>query len=169
MTVIAFTTALIGALTALPATAAQTDFAGTWVLDSSRSEGLPEGLQQTMTVKQSGDRLEVETHTRNPAGERRTPDVFFFDGQETDFQPVLNVEASATGKRTLRWSEDRSGFEATERITVQGPQGEITLTSLRKWTLAPDGDTLTIELTSNSPQGEMKSTRVFTRQQPAAG
>jgi hypothetical protein len=169
MTSITVTTALIGALAFLPASAVQTDFTGTWVLDTSRSEGLPEGLEQTMTVKQSGDRIEVETHTKTPMGERRTQDVFVLDGQEADFQPVLNVEVSVTGKRTARWSEDRNGIEATERATAQGPQGEFTLTSVRKWTLAPGGDTLTIELTSNGPQGEMNSTRVFTRQRPAGG
>jgi hypothetical protein len=165
MTSTAFATALITTLAILPATAAQTDFTGTWVLDVSRSEGLPEGMgQSTMTVKQSGDRIEIEIHSQTPMGERQSADVYVLDGKESDYQPILNVEASATGKRTARWSEGRHGFEATETATVQGPQGEMTITSVRKWTLAPGGDALTVELTSRSPQGEMKSTRVFTRQ-----
>jgi hypothetical protein len=169
MTSTTITTALIAALAILPATAAQTDFSGTWVLDASRSEGLPEGMgQSTITVKQSGDRIEVEIHTMTPAGERRTQDVYVLNGQETDFKPILNVEASATGKRTARWSDGGNGFEATETATVQGPQGEITITSVRKWTLAPGGDGLTIEMTSSGPQGEMKTTRVFTRREPPA-
>jgi hypothetical protein len=165
----ALTTALVGALAILPATATQTDFTGTWVLDTGRSEGLPEGMEQTMTVRQSGDRIEIETHSRTPMGERRTPDVYVLDGQETDFQPVFNVEVSATGSRTARWSEGRSGFEATERATVQGPEGEITITAARRWMLAPDGETLTIEITTSGPQGETTTRRVFTRQKPAAG
>jgi hypothetical protein len=170
MTSTALTTALIGALAILPGTVAQTDFTGTWVLDTSRSEGLPEGMgQSTMTVEQSGDRIEIEIHSTTPMGERRIPDVYVLDGHETDFQPVLNVEASAIGKRTAWWSEGRDGFEATETVTVQGPQREITITSVRKWMLAPGGDTLTAELTSSGPQGEMKITRVFTRQNPMAG
>jgi hypothetical protein len=168
MTTTALTTALIGALAILPAAATQTDFTGTWVLDTSRSEGLPEGVEQTMTVKQSGDRVEVEMHAKSPMGEQQIQDVFVLDGEETDFRPVLNVQAFSTGKRTTRWSEDRTSFEATERVTVQGPEGEITLTATRRWTLAPGGDALTIELTSSGPQGEMKTTRVFTRQEPAA-
>jgi hypothetical protein len=165
MTSTALTAALIGALAILPATAAQPDFTGTWVLDTSRSEGLPEGMgQTTMMVEQSGDRIEIEIHAQTPMGERRIQDVYVLDGQETDFQPTLNVEASVTGTRTSRWSEGRSGFEATETATVQGPEGEITITAARRWTLAPGGDALTIELTNHGPQGEMKSTRVFTRQ-----
>jgi hypothetical protein len=169
MTTTALITALLGAVAVSPASAAQTDFSGMWVLDASRSEGLPEGIEQTMTVKQSGDRIEIETHSRTPMGERRTPDVYVLDGTETEFQPALNVEASATGRRTARWLESRSGFETTETATVEGPDGEITITAVRKWTLAPGGDALTIELTSSSPQGEMTITRVFTRQRPAAG
>jgi hypothetical protein len=169
MTSTAFTAALIGALAILPATAAQTDFTGTWVLDTSRGEGLPEGMEQTMTVKQSGDRVEIEAHVKTPMGEQRIADVYVLDGRETDYQPAFNVQVSGTGKRTAQWSEDRNGFEATELATAQGPQGEITITSVRRWTLAPGGDALTIELTSSGPQGEMKSTRVFTRQKPAAG
>jgi hypothetical protein len=170
MTTTALTTALIGALAILPATAAQTDFTGTWVLDASRSEGLPEGLgQTTMTVEQSGDRIEIEIHVHTPMGEQRIPDVYVLDGNETDFRPPIIAEFSATGRRTSRWSEGRNGFEATERATVQAPDGEITITAARRWTLAPGGDTLTIEMTGSGPQGEMKSTRVFTRQTPAAG
>jgi hypothetical protein len=161
----ALTTALIGALAILPPPPAQTDFTGTWVLDTSRSEGLPEGIRQTMTVKQSGDRIEVETHGTTPTGEQRiSEDVYVLTGQETDFQPVLNIQAPATGKRTARWSEGGNGFESAERVTVEGPQGEVTVTATRKWTLAPGGDTLTIEMTNSSPQGEAKTTRVFTRQ-----
>jgi len=157
-------------LAILPATAAQTDFTGTWVLDTSRSEGLPPGMEQaTMTVNQSGDRIEIETLVTTPMGERRIADVYVLDGRETDYQPTLNVEASSTGKRTSRWSEGRNGFEATERATVEGPEGEVTITVARKWTLAPDGATITIELTFTGPPGEMTSTRVFTRQNPAAG
>jgi hypothetical protein len=169
MTVIALTTALISALAVLPASALQTDFTGTWVLDAGRSEGLPEGIEQTLTIKQSADRIELESHMKTPMGEQQVVDVYVLDGTETEFQPVLNVQASSTGRRTSRWSEGRTSLEATERITVQAPQGEITITSVRRWTLAPDGDTLTIEITSNGPQGEMKSKRVFTRRQPAAG
>jgi hypothetical protein len=166
---IVLTTALIGALAILPASAAQTGFTGTWVLDTSRTEGLPEGTEQTMTVNHSGDRIEIETHSQGPMGERRVPDVYLLDGLEIDFQPTFNVEVSATGKRTSRWSEGRNGFEATERATVQGPEGEIEITAVRTWTLAPGADTLTIEITTSAPQGEMTTTRVFTRQTQAAG
>jgi hypothetical protein len=142
----------------------QAHFAGTWVLDTARSEGLPPGLEQTMRVKQSGDRLEIENELKGPQGEQRLSDVFVLDGKETAFKPPVIGDGSGTGKRTSRWSADKRGFDATERATLKGPEGEADFNVARKWTLAPDGSTLTIEMTMNGPQGEMKSRRVFTRQ-----
>lgn len=170
MTTTALTAALIGALAILPAAAAQTDLTGTWVLDISRSDGLPPGAGPiTMTVKQSGERIDIEVHVQTPTGEQRIPDVYVLDGKETDFRPPVPADISATGKRTSRRSAGGNGFEASERATIQGPEGEVTITAARKWTLAPGGDTLTLEMTIDGPQGEVKSTRVFTRQKPAAG
>jgi hypothetical protein len=39
------------------AAAQKADFSGIWTLDKSRSEGLPPGMDQTMTVRQAGDRV----------------------------------------------------------------------------------------------------------------
>jgi hypothetical protein len=154
----------LGAALTLPAAArAQADFSGTWVLDTGRSQGLPEGLEQTMTVKQSGDRIELEIHLRGPQGEQRTPDAYVLDGKETDFRPAIVGGGSGTGRRTSRWLDGKRGFEARERATLEGPDGEVAVTVARKWTLAPDGNTLTIEMTMSGPQGEQASTRVYTR------
>jgi hypothetical protein len=150
-------------------TIAQTDVAGTWILDANLNEGMPDGFEQTMTVIQSGDRIEAEIHTKTPNGsENRLLDVYVLDGHETDFAPPVPSGVSASGMRTSRWLEGHSGFESTERATVEGPEGEIIVTASRRWTLASDGNTLTVEMTVNNPQGESMSTRVFTRQNPAA-
>jgi hypothetical protein len=165
-----FCIAALGALLILGAapgvaTVEPTDFTGTWVLDAELNVGMPEGFEQTMTVTHIGDRIEAEIYIKTPNGsELRLSDVYVLDGNETDFEPPVPGEVSATGRRTSRWLEDRNGFESTERALVQGPQGEVTITADRKWTLAPDGATLTTEMTVNNPQGESTSTRVFTRQ-----
>jgi hypothetical protein len=86
----------LGAALTLPAAArAQADFSGTWVLDAGRSQGFPEGLEQTMTVKQSGDRIEVKSQLRGPQGEERASDVYVLDGKETDFRPAIIGERRA--------------------------------------------------------------------------
>lgn len=138
-------------------------FSGTWVLDASRSEGLPEGMTQTMTVKHSGDRIEIETHVVGPQGDQRLADVYVLDGRETDYVPPVIGEGKGKGRRTSNWSPGRTGFESTERADLEGPDGAVTITATRKWTLAPDGRTLTIEMTMAGPQGEIQSTRIFNR------
>lgn len=167
MTSIALITALLAAVASSPAAPVQTDFTGTWVLDAARSVGLPPDLAVTMTMKQAGDRIDVETHLKSPMGEQETVDAFELNGVEADFKPSLNAPYPVSGRRMARWSEDRNGFESTDRITVDAPDGAVNFTSVLRWSLPPGSDTLTVEVTMNGPQGERKSTRVFVRQSPA--
>src|SRR4028119_1798233 len=70
--------------------AAQSDFSGVWTLDSGKSANVPPGLIQTMTVTQSGDRVEVETKSKVGEGpERIGKDAYVLDGKETDSTPTV--------------------------------------------------------------------------------
>lgn len=142
---------------------AQANFAGSWVLDPKQSQGIPDGVEMSMTVKQTGDRVEVETHISSPQGQQTIPDVYVLDGKEIDYKPPVIGSGSGKGKRTSTWTADRSGFEATETATLSGPEGDATITAKRKWTLAADGKTLTVDVTVKGPQGEQTSKRVFTK------
>jgi hypothetical protein len=70
-------------------TAAQTGFAGTWILDATRSEGLPPDLEATMTVLHTGDRLEAESVLKGPQGGQRISEVYVVDGRETEFKASM--------------------------------------------------------------------------------
>lgn len=72
-------------------TAAQTGFAGTWILDTARSEGLPPDLEATMTVRQTGDRLEAESILKGPQGEQRIPEVYVVDALVLQLLPAHHV------------------------------------------------------------------------------
>ena len=147
-----------------PAVWAKADFSGTWVLDRAHSEGLPEGMDQTMTVTHKGDRLEVETKVTGPQGDQTVPDTYVLDGKETDFVPrMLGGMGSGTGRRTSRWSADGNGFDVTEKASVDGPQGKADVSATRKWTMSADGKSLTIEMSLKSPQGDFQFKRVFNR------
>lgn len=150
---------------ALPAAAAQkpVDFAGTWTLDLSKSEGVPEGVSQVMTVRQAGDRLEIETTVNGPMGEQRLNDVYVLDGQETEYVVPVIGDGSGKGKRTSRWLPAKNGFEATEAASLRGPDGDVEVQATRRWTLAPDGRTLTIEMRTTGLNGQQNSRRVFVR------
>ena len=155
-----------GLLTLLPASAqpSKADFSGTWTLDQEKTEGLPKGMQQVMTVKQSGDNLEVEVKVSGPEGDRTLKDAYVLNGKEADFTPpLINGGTPKGGKRTSTLAADGLSFDAAEEATVEGPEGVDIFKGTRKWSLSADRKTLTIDLNVDAPQGPMKSKRVFTR------
>lgn len=144
---------------------AKANFSGVWTLD--KSEGLPPGMTQVLTITQNGDRLEVERKVKMAEDEGRTVnDAFVLDGKETDFKPLLVGGGGATvkkAKRTAKWAEDGNGFDATEEATLEGPDGEDTIKVTQRWSLSADGKSLTIELEMKGPSGAMKTRRVFVK------
>jgi hypothetical protein len=140
------------------------DFGGTWVLDASKSEGLPQGVEETMTVKQEKDKFTVESKMKSPRGERTMNMDFAADGKEGPFTMRM-MQNELTGKRTAKWSADGSALEITETADVPTPDGgTASVKNWRKWTLSADGKTLTAEETRTSPRGEQKTKRVYAKQ-----
>ena len=146
------------------AVAQKVDFSGTWTLDKSRSEGLPPDMDQTMLVKQAGDRVDVEAKVIGNQREQTIKDQFILDGKETEFEPPLLTGGQASkGRRTSRWSADGKGFDVTEEATIDGPDGAENLKVTRHWQLSPDGKSLTVEMTFEGSRGARKTKRVFAR------
>jgi hypothetical protein len=161
---IALVTLVALSLVVAGAAAAKADFSGKWVLDKAKSEGLPPNIEQTMTITQTGDKIELETKITSPQGERTIKDSYTLDGKEADFTPQGPQGAMGKGKRTARWSADGAALEVSETATLDGPNGPDEVSATRKWTLAADGKTMTIELTFNGEQGTQKTKRVFVKQ-----
>ena len=77
--------------------AAKGDFSGVWTLDVGKSEGMPPGLMQTMTVTQKGDRVEIETKSKiGESPERVGKDAYVLDGKEADFTAPVPPGASVS-------------------------------------------------------------------------
>ena len=144
------------------------DFSGEWQLDKARSEGLPPGADQSMTVKQEADRLDVKIRiSGGPGGDQTHEDRYVVNGEAADFKPPM-MGGGATvksAKRTAKWTAEAKGFDSTEEAEVKGPDGsDDTLKATRTWRLADDGKTLTIEMAVTMPDGAVnKSKRVFTK------
>lgn len=138
------------------ASAAKADFNGSWKLDAANSSGLPPGMDQTMTITHEGDTVKIETTLKTDQGEQTVPDAYVLDGKEKDLE-----RGNAKGKRTSKWTAEGNGFEVTENVKAQTPEGEVEIQATRKWSLSTDGKTLTIEMTVKGPQGEQKSKRTF--------
>ena len=146
--------------------AAKSDLSGVWTLDAGKSEGLPPGIMQTMTVTQNGDRVEVETKSKVGEGQERVgKDAYVLDGKETDFTMPGPGGGAKKAKRTIKWTDDGNGFDVTEESVLNAPDGgEATVRTARRWRLSADGKTLTIEMEVEHPRrGASKSRRVFVK------
>jgi hypothetical protein len=149
-------------LCAVAAAAAKADFSGTWVMDKGRSEGVPPDMEQTMTVTQNGDTLNVETKVVTDQGDQTVAGAYTFNGQEMAYTPKRGG-AEGKGKRTAKWTADGNGFEVAEEEKFDSPNGEVTFQFTRKWQMLPDGKTLTIELEVKGPNGPQHSKRTFVK------
>jgi hypothetical protein len=140
------------------------DYSGKWKLDFSKCEGVPQGMDQVMTINHKGDEMTVTTKVY-PAQDMIASvinDLYALNGTETKYVAQFRGEPG-DGKRVVKLANDGWGLDINEEATIETKQGAIKLNATRKWTLAPDGKTITIEQVSKTPQGETKSKRVFVK------
>jgi hypothetical protein len=148
----------------LVAAYAKANFNGTWVLDKSHSEGLqPDTKDQTLTVVQTDDKISIDTAIVRDSGEVKQSDTYLLNGKEVEFKPQAIMGFEGKGKRTAQWAADGNSFDVKEEDIYDTPQGPVTVTITRKWTISADGKGLVIDLNIDSPQGSMKIKRAFTR------
>jgi hypothetical protein len=163
---------LIFALAVSAATPA--NFAGTWTLDKSKSQGLSPRLQGadsvSWTITQTDKVLTVEEKVTGGAmaggpggggggrGFGGGPRTYNLDGSET-------TADMGRGKATRKagWSSDGNTLELSTKSVFQGQDGEVTSTSIEKLQLSGDGKTLTVTRHSEGPRGTQDATYVFTK------
>jgi len=158
---------------ALAAQAAAPNFAGTWTLDKSKSQGLSQRVQNAESVSwiiaQTDKDITIEEKmTGGPApgggpgggGGRGMmgPRTYNLDGSETTGEMGRGKFAR---KATL--SNDGKTLELVTKSTFQRPDGEVTATSTDKLQLSDDGKVLTVVRHSESPRGAQDSTLVFNK------
>lgn len=145
----------------ITAASAKGDFSGAWTLDKANSEGLPPGMDQLMTVTQTGDKLSLETKLITEQGEQVVPDSYILDGKEAEFTPKGPGGVSGKGMRTAKLSADGNSIDVSEKASFDTPEGAVNVQITRKWTLSPDGKTLKIDLTVDGPNGKQLIKRTF--------
>jgi hypothetical protein len=150
---------------AVAAAAAKPNFAGTWALDASKSECGQRGCsEETMTIKQDGDKIDVSRVIKTQQGDRTQADTYMADGKEGEFTMQM-MQNSTKGKRTSKWSADGTSLQVSDKADFQTPDGNtMSTSSTSTWTVSGDGKTLTVEQTRTSPRGEQKSKRVYNKQ-----
>jgi hypothetical protein len=119
---------------------AKPDFNGSWILNKDRSIGLQPGMDMAVTIKQEGDKLEVETKVvTTQQGEQLIKETFVLDAKEVEFTPT---QPKSKGKRTAKWLDRGNGILVTDVITVETDKGTNTILIERKWVISPDGKEL---------------------------
>ena len=143
--------------------AAKANFRGSWVMDKSRSEGIPPNVEQTMTLTQVDDNLTMQNKIVTTEGDINISDTFAINGKEVEFTQKRNDE-EIKGKRTSKWLADGNGFESNEESTVVGGDNlPITQQITRKWVMSADGKTFTVDLFGKTPNGDLHTKRIFVK------
>jgi hypothetical protein len=157
--------ATIISLSVLALAATKPNFSGTWTMDRGRSFGLPANMNQTLTVSQKDDQIELETKLIQPDNERTVKDTYILDGQEHEFAPLVppNAPPPAKGKRTAIWLPGDRGIQVTEMSTSETPKGPVTNQVVRKWTISGQGE-LVIDMYVDNPNISYEAKRIFKKQ-----
>ena len=177
---------------ALAAHAAAPNFAGTWTLDKSKSQGLNQRWQNaesvTWNVTQTDKQITIDEKVTGGGGPGGPPPGGApaaggppgggqgggrgMGGMMGGGPRVFNLDGSETtgemgrGKfaRKATLSSDGKTLELVSKVTFQTPDGqEVTTNSTDKLTLSADGKTLTVARHSESPRGAQDSTLVFNK------
>jgi len=152
------------ALSLIAYAAAKPNFSGTWTMDRARSFGLPADMNQTLTVNQKDDQIEVETKLIQPNNERTVKDTYTLDGKEYDFTPLAPPnQQPPKGKRTAVWLPGDKGIQVTDVTTAETPKGPVTTQTVRKWTISGQGE-LVIDMYVDNPNISYEAKRIFKKQ-----
>ncbi|MEK6324928.1 MAG: hypothetical protein AABN33_25070 [Acidobacteriota bacterium] len=138
------------------------DFSGTWVLDKNRSFSNPLGLEQTLVVVHTGDQIKLESKQVTARGEQLINESYSLDGKEAEFAPP-GGQPGAKGKRKASWLPEGRGVVIEDQITSDSPKGQVIQQVTRKWTLSPDGSTLTVDYYFDDQRGSFEAKRVFVK------
>lgn len=147
------TVAAMMTLSLIAFAAAKPNFTGSWAMDRGRSFGLPSDMNQTLTVVQKDDQLEVETKISQPNNDRTVKDIYVLDGKEYDLTPP------AKGKRSAVWLPGDRGIQVTDVTITDSPKGPVQSQIVRKWTMS--GSELVIDMYVDNPNVSYEAKRIF--------
>ena len=154
----------------------KTNFAGTWALDKSKSQGLDQRMANvdvTWTITQDDAKISVESKVTGgpPAGGgggngggggrgMGGPRTYTLDGKEVTTEGGGQMGGTNTTKAT--WSGGTLELSSVRAGNFNG--NDFKSTTVDKMSTSGDGKTLTVVRHSESPRGTFDSTMVFNKQ-----
>jgi hypothetical protein len=140
---------------------AQTNFAGTWAFNESKSDFGGSQFRfaaTTMVVTQDANALSVEsTMPGRDGGETKSSAKYNLDGTLSE-NPMFN----STRKSTVTWSDDKASIKMAHTMTFDMNGESRTMNSTETWKLSEGGKVLLIEsVRPNRDGGELKTIVVY--------
>ena len=140
---------------------AQTNFAGTWAFNDSKSNFGDSQFRfaaTSMVVTQDANTLSVESTMPGRDGEEmKTSAKYTLDGKVSE-NPMLNT----TRKSTVTWSADKSSLIISSTMTFDMNGETREMKSTETWKLSDGGKLLSIEsVRPGRDGGEMKTTAAY--------
>ena len=133
---------------------AQTDFSGSWKLNSSKSK-LGDQFSwapKEIIVTHKGNDMSMEKQFDMQGQEVSINDKFTLDGKECVNAGMMDTQK----KSTAVWAADKKSLKITSKIPMQDG-GEFALTEVYKI----DGGNMVIEMSASSSFGDMAETQVY--------
>ncbi|MCX6260326.1 MAG: hypothetical protein NTY95_05740 [Bacteroidia bacterium] len=140
---------------------AQTNFAGTWAFNDSKSNFGDSQFRfaaTSMVVTQDANTLAVESTMPGRDGEEmKTSAKYTLDGKVSE-NPMFNT----TRKSTVTWSADKSSLIISSTMTFDMNGETREMKSTETWKLSDGGKLLSIEsVRPGRDGGEMKTTAAY--------
>jgi hypothetical protein len=140
---------------------AQTNFAGTWAFNDSKSNFGDSQFRiaaTSMVVTQDANTLSVESTMPGRDGEEmKTSAKYTLDGKVSE-NPMFNT----TRKSTVTWSADKSSLIISSTMTFDMNGETREMKSTETWKLSDGGKLLSIEsVRPGRDGGEMKTTAAY--------
>lgn len=141
-------------------------FAGVWVLNRAKSEGLTGGLADAeVRLHVSQDDQQISAEQKIVIRGREQPSQEFtykLDGSETSAEVVRPL--AGTMSLRAQWNEAAKTLELTSIITGEADDKPVTITTREQWQLLAGGQALRIIRTRETPQGKRQSKLYFDKQ-----
>ena len=140
---------------------AQTNFAGTWALNESKSNFGDSQFRRAasaMVVTQDAKLLTVESTRPGRDGvETKTTAKYNLDGSVSE-----NAARNTTRKSTVSWSADKTTMTIASTMTMERDGQSMEMKSSETWKLAEAGKMLMVENVSAGMDGtERKTTAAY--------
>ena len=139
--------------------AGNVNFSGDWKLNESKSNlGQFNRAAKSMKIQGNVESIAIQRVSTNRAGEAVTTDEkLTFDDKETE----STVFGNSKKKSKAKWSDDGKKLTVKSVIVFDRNGEKMEIKTTEVWTLSDDGKTLTIESTSESPQGSNTTKMVY--------